>query len=79
MAKTGGYKFEIMQDKSTARRKPQASKLADASEEVAPFIPIPTLQHIGRQLKILEEELTREKLMASSEDSKGNTSTTNED
>ena len=80
MAKTGGYKFEIMQDKATTRRKPQASKPeAAAEEEVVPFIPIPTLQHIGRQLQISEEELTREKLMASSEDSKGNTSTTNED
>ncbi|KAM0832307.1 hypothetical protein ACQ4PT_064990 [Festuca glaucescens] len=79
MAKTAGYKFESMQDKSTTRRKPKASKPeAAADEEVAPFIPVSTLQHIGRQLEISEEELTMEKLMAPSEDSKSKNSS-NED
>jgi hypothetical protein len=51
MAKTDGYKFESMQDKSTTRRKRKASKPETAEdEEVAPFINVSTLQHIGRQL-----------------------------
>jgi hypothetical protein len=71
MAKTDGYKFVSMQDKSSARRKPKALKPeADGEEEVAPFIPSPTLQHIGRQLEISDEELTREKLMAAPQDPK---------
>ncbi|KAK1643355.1 hypothetical protein QYE76_061160 [Lolium multiflorum] len=79
MAKTGGYKFEFMKDKSTTRKKAQASKPDEAEEEVVPFIPVPTLQHIGRQLQISEEELTEEKLMANSDDSKGTTSNSNDD
>ncbi|KAK1669893.1 hypothetical protein QYE76_058052 [Lolium multiflorum] len=79
MAKTGGYKFESMKDKSTARKKAQASKPDEAEEEVVPFIPVPTLQHIGRQLQISEEELTEERLMATSDDFKGTTSTSNDD
>jgi hypothetical protein len=71
MAKTDGYKFESMPEKSTTRRKPKASKPEAAEdEEVAPFIPVSTLQHIGRQLEISEQELTREKLMAPFEDPK---------
>jgi hypothetical protein len=80
MTKNGGYKFEFMKDKISARKKPQASKPEEVpDEEVVPFIPIPTLQHIGRQLQISEEELTREKLMATSDVSKSTTSTSNED
>jgi hypothetical protein len=79
MAKTGGYKFEFMKDKSTTRKKAQASKPDEAEEEVVPFIPVPTLQHIGRQLQIPGEELTEERLMATSDDSKGTTSTSNDD
>jgi hypothetical protein len=79
MAKTGGYKFESMKDTSTTRKKAQASKPDEADEEVVPFIPVPTLQHIGRQLQIPEEELTEERLMATSDDSKGTTSTSNDD
>jgi hypothetical protein len=71
MAKTDGYKFESMQDKSSVRRKPKASKpKADEGEEVTPFISVPILQHIGRQLEISDEELTREKLMAAPQDPK---------
>jgi hypothetical protein len=45
MTETDGYKFESMQDKSSVRKKPKASKpTEDEREEVAPFIPIPTLQ-----------------------------------
>jgi hypothetical protein len=71
MAKANGYKFESMPDKGTARKKPKSSKSVDAEEEeVVPFIPVSTLQHIGRQLEIPEEEITAEKLMADPVDPK---------
>jgi hypothetical protein len=71
MAKANGYKFESMPDKGTSRKKPKSSKSEDAEkEEVVPFIPVPTLQHIGRQLEIPEEEITTEKLMAAPVDIK---------
>jgi hypothetical protein len=71
MAKANGYKFESMPDKGTSRKKPKSSKSEDAEkEEVVPFIPVPTLQHIGRQLEIPEEEITTEKLMAAPVDTK---------
>jgi hypothetical protein len=73
MAKTDGYKLESMQDKSSIRKKPKVSKPADDErEEVAPFIPIPILQQIGRQLEISDEDLTRDKLMAAPQDPKKN-------
>jgi hypothetical protein len=79
MTKTDGYKFESMQDKSSVRKKPKASKPAeDEREEVAPFIPIPILQQIGRQLEIPDEDLTRDKLMAAPQEPKKNKSS-NED
>jgi hypothetical protein len=71
MAKANGYKFESMPDKGTSRKKPKSSKPEDAEkEEVVPFIPVSTLQHIGRQLEIPEEEITTEKLMAAPVDTK---------
>ena len=71
MAKTNGYKFESMPDKGTTRKKPKSSKSVDAEEEdVVPFIPVSTLQNIGRQLEIPEEEITAEKLMAALVDPK---------
>ncbi|KAM0854125.1 hypothetical protein ACQ4PT_050627 [Festuca glaucescens] len=71
MARTDGYKFEMMQDKSAPRKKPRASKPdAKVDEEITPFIPVTTLQQIGRQLEISEEDLTVEKLMANPEDTK---------
>jgi hypothetical protein len=71
MAKANGYKFESMPDKGTTRKKPKSSKPEQADkEEVVPFIPVSTLQNIGRQLEIPEEEITTEKLMAAPVDIK---------
>jgi hypothetical protein len=79
MAKTDGYKFESIQDKSSVKRKPKVSKPDRAEgEEVTPFISVPVLQRIGRQLEISDEELTREKLMAAPKDPKDKKSS-NED
>jgi hypothetical protein len=71
MAKANGYKFESMPDKGTTRKKPKSSKPEQADkEEVVPFIPVSTLQIIGRQLQIPEEDITTEKLMAALVDTK---------
>jgi hypothetical protein len=79
MAKTDGYKFESIQDKSSVKRKPKVSKPDRAEgEEVTPFITVPVLQYIGRQLEISDEDLTKEKLMAAPKDPKEKKST-NED
>ncbi|KAK1649168.1 hypothetical protein QYE76_066973 [Lolium multiflorum] len=71
MAKANGYKFESMPDKGTTRKKPKSSKPEQADkEEVVPFIPVSTLQNIGRQLQIPEEDITTEKLKVAPVDNK---------
>jgi hypothetical protein len=65
-AKREGYKQGSIVCKQAAKKRPnKATPLDDSTEQRSPFIPIATLQKVGRDLEIPEEELTVEKLMVS--------------
>jgi hypothetical protein len=68
-AKREGYKSgSIVSKQAAKKRQHKATPLDVSTEQMSPFIPVATLQKVGRDLEIPEEELTVEKLMVSQKD-----------